>query len=329
MNKPEQYKSNIEIVFNDLKRSINDFCNGGHTSGDLRYINAYLNATLGAIAAYFDTTLKLNFMDRTSEPEVIQAIKYANNMIKHDEEIVTHVEPAGGISFPGELPIEFEPIQIIWKVQNLEARYECQKDAFRKLFNNKDVMETLEPIVNSILSDSFKETYAGLLGRKAEIPESHNETTDEDILSMSEDDLIFLKSVIWRYIAFVLQATRLYTGKNIEDVASETGITADTLRKAEQADRNTRLTWKQIEKLAILFGVYTHDLMDIDTVNRWCNPASYYIDKEGNEEIHSYEEYISEEDDVVLEVGELRKAKALVSYRMSEAIDLLYFGNII
>lgn len=143
--KEEVYINNVQILFSDLKESINEYINKGHCSGEVKYINAYLSAVLGAIVSYKDTVLM-----NQNETDEIKACKYANNMLKHDPTIITHIVPKGGIAFPVSFPVSIEPINVVWKWQNLNAYHQDQKDAFKTLFAGKPVLNTLEYVLTQL-----------------------------------------------------------------------------------------------------------------------------------------------------------------------------------
>lgn len=139
------YKSNLQILFSDLRQAVNDYIGYGHTHGEVKYINAYLMAVLGAIAAYKDTVLK-----GQKESDEIKACKYANNMLKHDPSIITMMVPSGGATFPISFPLEIPEINIIWKWLNLESKHEDQKKAFKKLFVGEPVLDTLQMVLTHL-----------------------------------------------------------------------------------------------------------------------------------------------------------------------------------
>ena len=139
------YKSNIQILFHDLQNAINIYIKHGHTTGEIQYVNAYLLAVLAAIAAYKDTVLK----DRP-ETDEIKACKYANNMLKHDPTIISHIESDGGMTFPMHFPLVIPEIDIVWKWQDLSAHHEDQKNAFKVLFAGKPVLQTLDNVLSQL-----------------------------------------------------------------------------------------------------------------------------------------------------------------------------------
>lgn len=145
MSKEEVYKSNIKILYEDLRNAIDDYVEHGHITGDVRFVNAYLMATIGAIVAYNDTVLR-----EQKDFEEMKACKYANNMLKHNPVIVTCVEAHGGLSFPMSFPFEIPIVDVVWKWQDLCSHHEDQKMAFRELFVGKPVIETLEGILDQI-----------------------------------------------------------------------------------------------------------------------------------------------------------------------------------
>lgn len=58
-DKESVYRSNIQILYSNLHRAISDYLDYGHTSGEVKYINAYTMAVLGAIAAYYSKDINL------------------------------------------------------------------------------------------------------------------------------------------------------------------------------------------------------------------------------------------------------------------------------
>lgn len=144
-SKEDVYVSNIRVLYSDLKKAINNYIDHGHTTGEVKYINAYLMATIGAIVAYKDTVLKTQ-----EESYEIKACKYANNMLKHDPEIITHIKPVGGFEFPIFFPLEIPEIDVIWKWQDLYSKHSDQKKAFKELFAEQSVLETMESVLTQL-----------------------------------------------------------------------------------------------------------------------------------------------------------------------------------
>ncbi len=136
------YKSNIQILYSDLCKAINEYVDFSHCTGEVKYINAYVMAVLGAIAAYKDTVIP-----GESETDEIKACKYANNMLKHDPTIISNITSAGGMQFPMTFPLVIPEIEIVWKWQDLNAHHLDQKEAFRHLFAGKPVINTLERVL--------------------------------------------------------------------------------------------------------------------------------------------------------------------------------------
>lgn len=66
MNKNEQYKSNIELVYENLKSSIEAYYSGGFSSGDLHHVKGCFAATLGT----FTRNATYNSRDRRWEVRV-------------------------------------------------------------------------------------------------------------------------------------------------------------------------------------------------------------------------------------------------------------------
>lgn len=76
-------RSNFLIVFADLQNAINNYLNGEHITGETKYIEAYLAAAIHALVDYADKYLH-------KKSDVIQACRYVNNTLKHNEFLVTH-----------------------------------------------------------------------------------------------------------------------------------------------------------------------------------------------------------------------------------------------
>ena len=145
-DKSVMYKSIIQILYSDLCRAINEYIEHGHCTGDVKYINAYVMAVLGAIAAYKDTVIP-----GETETEEIKACKYANNMLKHDPTIISHITSSGGMHFPMSFPLVIPEIEIVWKWQDLNAHHEDQKNAFKELFAGKPVLQTLNNVLSQLV----------------------------------------------------------------------------------------------------------------------------------------------------------------------------------
>lgn len=147
-DKENVYKCNIQIIYTALEKAIADYIDHGYTTGEMKYINAYSMAVLGAIVAYYDTVkAPQSGSNQKNEGKEILACKYANNMLKHDPSIVTHVQSNGGFSFPMSFPLSIEKINIVWKWQELHTKHPEQKAAFKELFANKPVLDTLQQVL--------------------------------------------------------------------------------------------------------------------------------------------------------------------------------------
>lgn len=142
-------KSNIEILFMHLTNAINEYIDKGECMGELKYINAYLAATINAIVSYID---KLIEVDRLQENDVVQALKFVNNLHKHNPHFVSVTKRVGGLSFPMSFPLEIECCNIVWsECVGLTTKKKQQKDAYEKLFQHREILKTLATIVNSLL----------------------------------------------------------------------------------------------------------------------------------------------------------------------------------
>ena len=143
MDKKQTYRNMALIHYKHLSGLIDDYTKNIHTLEKQQEIIAYTFSTLACIVAYAD-----NYLDKNSNS--IKACKYAYNMLKHDSSVVTFIEFKGGFAFTIEFPVEIPVFEVKWEFQNFECKHSDQKDAFKKLFDKKTVIETLEPIINII-----------------------------------------------------------------------------------------------------------------------------------------------------------------------------------
>ena len=144
-------KSNIEILYAQLTSSIQDFLDSENLMGDVRYINAYLSATLNAIISYMERLISVG---RLSETETVQALKFANNLQKHNPQLISVSKPVQGFTLPFCLKDGFSlsEVHVVWDdCIGLETRSQSQRKAYEKCFMKKSVTYTLEPIVRELL----------------------------------------------------------------------------------------------------------------------------------------------------------------------------------
>lgn len=145
-------RSNIEILYSQLDSSIQDFFKYGYHKREIRYINAYLSATLNAIISYVERLIKVGCM---SETETVLALKFANNLQKHEAQLISISKPEGGFTLPFSLEGGFSipKIEVLWDdCIGLSTEYTSQREAYEKLLKKKPIIETLEPIVRELLN---------------------------------------------------------------------------------------------------------------------------------------------------------------------------------
>lgn len=140
-------KSNFHILFEELKKAVNNYLDYGHIHGEIEYINAFLTASIHSLIDYTD-----RYFD--SEDAEIMACKYVNNTLKHNDVLVTHSKPVGGFTFPITYPIVIPKIEVLWNYdKSVKTRHPEQQRAFEKLFAGKPIIETLQPIADRIESN--------------------------------------------------------------------------------------------------------------------------------------------------------------------------------
>lgn len=148
-------KSNVEILFEHLKNSITEYIDKGECMGELKYINAYLSATINAIVSYID---KLIEVDRLQENDVVEALKFINNLHKHNPHFVSVTKRVGGFSFPMSFPLEIECCNIVWsECIGLTTKKKQQKEAYENIFQHREILDSLTIVVNNLLNkDKYK-----------------------------------------------------------------------------------------------------------------------------------------------------------------------------
>ena len=154
-------KSNIKILFEQLENAVDEYIRSGHCMGEFSFINAYLSATLNAVVSYIERLIEAG---RMQELDVVEALKFANNLQKHNPQLIRIFKPNGGFEFPfciEEDGFEFLEISIVWdECVGLKTRKVSQKESYKKYLQQRKVIDTLKPIVECLLG-----------GREAEIDE--------------------------------------------------------------------------------------------------------------------------------------------------------------
>lgn len=132
------------ILYSDLTDSVQSYLSRNGRGESLEKVHAYLFATLNAI---------VEFQDRYPacfEPEVIFACKGINNLLKHEQSLITPVKIQGGVSFPIQFPLASETIKIVWRPDLPSGKYSDQSAVYHQYFAGKEIIQTLEPIVSII-----------------------------------------------------------------------------------------------------------------------------------------------------------------------------------
>ncbi|MDP4118948.1 MAG: hypothetical protein Q8873_07140 [Bacillota bacterium] len=153
-NSKKVLKSNIEILFNQLKVAVDSYVKNGRSMGDFSFINAYLSATLNAMVSYIDRLVKVTQLE---ESELVEALKFANNLQKHKPELIQIAKSTGGMAFPicFENEVIISEISVVWDdCICLKTRKDAQKISYEKNFQQQPIIETLTPIVDKLLQNS-------------------------------------------------------------------------------------------------------------------------------------------------------------------------------
>lgn len=145
-------KSNIKILFEQLENAVDEYICSGHCIGEFSFINAYLSATLNAVVAYIDRLIEVK---RMLEDDIVEALKFANNLQKHNPQLIRMIKSNGGFEFPfciEEDGFEFIEISIVWdECIGLKTKKSSQKESYEKYFQQRKVIDTLTPIITYLL----------------------------------------------------------------------------------------------------------------------------------------------------------------------------------
>ena len=140
-------KSNCSILFCELQKAVDDYVDHGYLTGEVRYIDAFLTATIHSFIDYAD-----GHLDPNKQDDEFNACRYANNVLKHKSALVTHKKIIGGrIHFPIHFPLSFPKSQVVWNYdKTLTLQSKNQQSAFEVLFAGKPIIDTLQPLANKI-----------------------------------------------------------------------------------------------------------------------------------------------------------------------------------
>ena len=93
------------------------------------------------------------------ETEVAQALKYVNNLQKHNPNFISVTKRTGGLDFPMSFPFSCEPYDIVWsECIGLTTKKPTQKVAYEKLFQDRKIVDVMNVIVQELLSENFDKT---------------------------------------------------------------------------------------------------------------------------------------------------------------------------
>ena len=147
MDSKEYLKSNFFIMYDELQQAIDTYVDNTCDTRALKRVEAFLVATIHTLVDYAE-----RYMDNNDER--IRACRYVNNSIKHLDGFVTLKKVEGGIEFPMSFPFSSEPITIRWKESDLKCKSAEQNKAYKNCFVGKEIIATLQPIVDIIKADA-------------------------------------------------------------------------------------------------------------------------------------------------------------------------------
>ncbi len=143
MDEKRNLQNNFKLMYSRLCWAIDDYLKHGHNDKGIDELEAYLAATMHALMDYAERYLK--------DDDIILACKYVNNTIKHVHGFITHKEITGGFTFPISFPFGCEEIKVVWKYnESLDCRHKDQKEAYKRCFVGKPLLEILQPLADII-----------------------------------------------------------------------------------------------------------------------------------------------------------------------------------
>lgn len=153
INAEKTLKNNIKILYNDFSNEVKYFVDAQECMGDLQYINAYLSATLNAIIAYVDRLIDVG---RMKETEMVQALKFANNLQKHNPNFISISKQIGGLEFPMHFPMVIPMYDVVWdECIGLKTKKPEQKTNYDELLKQRSIFESITYVVEILLKDDF------------------------------------------------------------------------------------------------------------------------------------------------------------------------------
>jgi len=103
--------------------------------------------------AYIDRLIKTKQLEET---ELVLALKFANNLQKHNPQLIRIARSIGGNNFPEcyENEIIYSETSIVWDdCIGLKTDRPTQKINYKKHFQQRPIIETLTPIVDNLLDN--------------------------------------------------------------------------------------------------------------------------------------------------------------------------------
>lgn len=150
----EVYKSIIRINFSRLENSISSFL--AAPNGSIRPIEVYADIAnmVNSIASYHDSKLKGVCPDDLDR--LVQACKFVNNRLKHDQNVITMGRMDGGFAMPLAFPFASLVRDFYWidvrRMRGSKGKYPSQELAYRELFQDRSVRTTLELVVSKLVN---------------------------------------------------------------------------------------------------------------------------------------------------------------------------------
>ena len=146
MDSKEYLKSNFFIMYEELQQAIDTYVDNTCDTRALKRVEAFLVATIHTLVDYAE-----RYMDNNDER--IRACRYVNNSIKHLDGFVT-LKKVEDNRISNEFSFSSEPITIRWKESDLKCKSAEQNKAYKNCFVGKEIIATLQPIVDIIKADA-------------------------------------------------------------------------------------------------------------------------------------------------------------------------------
>lgn len=137
----------MEKSYNYMLEEINDILDNSIYSDDERKRLFYACGT--CLHWMLDFAERIDIQE--NEKGFISALRFANNALKHDENLFDFTEETGGISFPIRFPLTIYKKEIRWKSLEDNGKFESQHKNYVKYLGKQPIVDTYKKAIDMLL----------------------------------------------------------------------------------------------------------------------------------------------------------------------------------